>query len=584
MPEAFWIVALAALSIVGHGHNFAVGNHVIYLAWIERLRDPAFLLNDWYLSTPIMHENIVRPLRHLGDWLGDANAFLTALFLARLILVAGVWRLARILGGGVVAAALATALVILAPRVSWGGHYPSGSYFEASHLGMALAIAAFGFLLKRQLILAGIAIGLAGHVHIFVGAHTGVIASLALLIDPSWKGRKISPVLRLSLPALAVAGYTIVNAATGYFSSTSAESLSGRDVVEILCFRHPHHHSPLSWDLGPCAQYAAYVAIGMTLAWKNGRFGSPFFRALAVYELAAIVIGTVFVEWLPVSLVALFQFFRMTVLLTIWIAIEVALWLARLCDRKRSGATSWVAAALSAAAILSFRIPVVFLSCATLLGVLSFFARKPNEDSPGDSSAFFCACFRVLAAPTSAACLLLLLLGAAGFLNPAAAKLGRANHFRLDVESPSESTRELCQWVKDNTPSDVAFVAPPGVEGFKIYARRSDVVSFKMMTFTRPDLREWFERVCRVSKLDRLTPDAADDPDAVLSQLHRIRTQGEHPQIMLDEGFRLLEEDDVTALAERYGASYFITDRRTPYTFSLAGAAGGFKIYRLPVD
>ena len=597
--EALWIVALAAFSIVGHGHNYGVGNHTIYLLWIERLRDPAFVARDWYLSTAIMHPNVVQPLRWVGDWLGDSNAFLAALFVTRIILAGGVWRLARVLGGSGPAATLAVALVVLAPRVSLGGHYPSGSYFEASHLGVACAVVALALLAERRFSQAGLFVGLTGVVHLFLGAHLGAIACLAVLLERRPMRQRLANLARLAVGALIVSGPAIAAAGAGYFGPKGQGGLSGREVVEVLCFRHPHHHSPFSWPLAPSALALAYMALGAFLSWRAGRARHPLFPALYGYGVAAVVIGTVFVEWIPVSLVALFQFFRVTVLLVVWASAETALWLAPAFFRAVARGR-WVTALLAAAAAASFRRPEVFLPCAAALAV---FGKLAKVAAPGAASPVLASAPRPsqtwtlwagrlrpsapwLAAGAAAAGIALLVMGGAGWLNPPAARLGRPDHFRLNSESPNAQTRALCQWVREKTPPGAVFLSPPTLEGFRLWARRAEVVNFKHMTFTPPAMREWFERICRVTRLGRLAPGLPEDlwgePEAVLPRLHEIRRRlGLNPQPALLEGYAGLSETNVRALAARYGFDYFIAPSGASYGFQRAGEAGGWTIWRL---
>jgi hypothetical protein len=589
--DALWVFALAVWSVVATGHNFAVGNHTGYLLWIERLRDPGFLSADWYMATSTLHPNIVGPLRLLADALGEANAFLLALVVSRLVLTGGVWGLARALGAGRVGATLGVVLVILAPRVSWGAHYPSGAYFEASHFGVALAAVAMAFLARGRPAAAGAMVGLTGHFHLFLGAHLGAIASLAVLLGGGRWGGRWARWARMAVPALLLSSYTLWTAASGYFGASGGEGLSGREIVEILAFRHPHHHSPLSWELLPSLEFGAYLALGALLAWRAGRWRSPLFMALFGYGALSCVVGTVFVEWVPVSLVAVVQFFRVTTLLIVWVAVETALWLVGLFFAS-IGQGRWGVTGLAAVAAAGFRKPEFFLPCAAaLLVVEKWRGLAPDEPSgskSGASSPPRTVRWRVnpltISALFAAAGVGALGLGAAGMLNPAMARLGRAEHFRRSVESSGANTRAVCDWVRRNTPPDAVFLEPPSLEGFQLYARRADVANFKQMTFTPPELREWFERICAISRLGRLAEGLDDarwgDAEAVLPHLHAIRRQGIHPQVALDEGFLTLSSAEVHDLAARYGIDYFITPSREPYDFALAGEAGGCRVYR----
>lgn len=180
----------------------------------------------------------------------------------------------------------------------------------------------------------------------------------------------------------------------------------------------------------------------------------------------------------------------------------------------------------------------------------------------------------------------LFVLGAVGKLNPIFARIGRPEHFRRVIASPSKEIRDAAEWVRANTADSDVILAPPGWEGFSLYARRPTVVSFKQVTFTPPELHEWFERVTRVSLLGRMAPQLARDqwgaPEQVLPRLHQIRRLKQNPQILMTEGFQLLSPQEVRRLAEDYGATIFITNSEQTYPFERLHVAGGSTVYSLP--
>lgn len=576
--SAIWIIALTALSLAAMGHTFAVGNHVIYLLWIERLRDPLFLANDWYLSTSVMHPNIVHPLRRLGDLIGDANAFLAALALSRLLLVAGTWNLARALGGSRFSAGLAAVLAVISPRVSLGGHYASGSFFDPSQMGMALSVLSLACLIERRHICAGLWLGATIHVHLFLGIHIALIEFLAIAFSLRQNGKPRSDLAqafqsltRIALPAAILGGWTLFHAAQEWLANQSP-GVSGRDVVEILALRHPHHHSPLTWDALTSVLFILYIVCGLILARRAERWRQPVFRALFLYAAMAIMIGTVFVEWIPVELVALFQFFRVTTLLMIWTAVEVALW----AGTKMSSPARIV---LYALLLATFRIPFLFLP-------LALIAMLVDKHGTSAKSRDLRKPALALGIGAMVVGIGLFLAGAAGKLDPVLTKIGRPEHFRRVIASPSKEIQDAAEWVRANTDSRDVILAPPGWEGFSLYARRPTVVSFKQVTFTPPELHEWFERVTRVSLLGRMAPELSRDqwgnPEQVLSHLHQIRRLKLNPQSLMDEGYRLLSAEEVRELAEEFGATIFITNSEQTYPFERLHVAGGSTVYSLP--
>ncbi len=599
LESALWVAAIAALTLAAMGHNFATGNHVIYLLWINRLRDPAYLARDWYLSTEMMHPNIVRPLRHVCDWLGDANGFFAALALSRLLLVGGVWRLVRALGSSRLAAGMAAFLAVWSPRVSLGGHFPSGSFFDPSQMAMAMAVVSLALLIERRHIWAGIWLGAVIHVHLFIGVHLSLIEALAVFFAVRQEGRSwramLAEIWRLAAPAALLGGYTLIIAAKDYLHAGTG-GLSGRDVVEILAFRHPHHHSPLSWSAAESIQFILCVAIGLYLARRNERWRVPVFRALFAYGAMAIIVGTVFVEFVPVALVALFQFFRVTVLLMIWTCVEIGTYFARCVEgavaerpdrmrkdlHRQSRTHSLILKArllIILATILGFRSAPLLLVCIAVLFIME--RRFPLQEVAPDKLAI-----PHLALPAVLALVGIALvgLGLSGRLNPLFARIGRPDFFRTSIKSPYADVRNLAAYLKAHTAPDDVILAPPGIEGLSLFSQRPMIVTFKEMTFTAPDLRAWFERITAISLLGRMVPALPRqewaDGSAVLPHLHAIRRLRQNPQLLLDAGYRLLSEADVRALSF-YGPRWFITNSKRSYSFQKIGEVEGYRIFDL---
>lgn len=585
MQALVWVAALTAVTLFIMGHNFAVGNHAIYLLWIERLRDPAFLLNDWYLTTPVMHPNIVGPLRRLGEWAGDSNAFLIALAVSRLLLVGGMWKLVRCIGGSRMAAGIGALLAVMSPRVSLGGHYISGAYFEASHLGMALATVSLAFLIQRRYVWAGLWLGATIHIHLFVGFHVALIEALALawsLPDERKAATLLKRLMLVALPAALLGSWTIGSSLIEWLRAPEA-AISGRDVVEILAFRHPHHHSPLMWRPQRVILFCVYVMLGLLLARRQQRWRQPVFRALFAYTAVGMVVGTVFVEWIPLELAALFQFFRVTVLLMAWTSAEVGIWLGGYLAGSWARMRPDWRAVLAVGAIAGFRVPVVFLPLAAILLVLEKLC--PPLQAEIAISARRQAQGLGLGVAGLAAGIVLTLAGAQGHLNPLFERLGRPEHFRAQVESPEKSIREVSRWLRENTPEGSTVLMPPGMEGLPLFASRPVVVTFKQVTFTPPTLKEWIDRVIEVTLIGRMDPDLPrqswGDPQQVLPRLHKIRRQSPESQETMDEGYRLLEPQEVKALAAKYNVNYFVTNSETKYPLPAVADVEGYVIYRM---
>ncbi len=95
-----------------------------------------------------------------------------------------------------------------------------------------------------------------------------------------------------------------------------------------------------------------------------------------------------------------------------------------------------------------------------------------------------------------------------------------------------ESWKQVCRWIRENTPDDAVFVTPRHQQTFKWYAQRAEVFSWK---------------------------DVPQDPTSVVRWWRRQRWL--YPHRVVRWGFASLGEDRLVALARHYGATHIVVDR-----------------------
>jgi hypothetical protein len=114
-------------------------------------------------------------------------------------------------------------------------------------------------------------------------------------------------------------------------------------------------------------------------------------------------------------------------------------------------------------------------------------------------------------------------------------------------------------WVRGHTPSNAVVIAPPGLDP------HFDMERAQIATFGVPrwdDVAEWKRRI-----LAQLGPSDAAARRALDSGTN------------IDDVYRALTPARVRSLHDRYGASYFITDRQ--YPFGVAAHVGPWTVYRV---
>jgi hypothetical protein len=116
------------------------------------------------------------------------------------------------------------------------------------------------------------------------------------------------------------------------------------------------------------------------------------------------------------------------------------------------------------------------------------------------------------------------------------------------VDAPME---KLFTWVRENTPQDAVFIAPPvDLVSFNWIAERATIANFKQIPPSASGVVEWIERLSDLS--------GNVDPWANLS---RTKDQRDLIQDRLRTGYEHLTVRQVKALMQKYQAQYLVTLR-----------------------
>lgn len=94
--------------------------------------------------------------------------------------------------------------------------------------------------------------------------------------------------------------------------------------------------------------------------------------------------------------------------------------------------------------------------------------------------------------------------------------------------------KKVCFWIKENTPSDAAFITPDSQQTFKWYAQRKEVVCWK---------------------------DIPQDPAGILEWKHRLNQLYE-PQRRYDAGLMSYDDQQLKAIGRAFGADYLLIPQR----------------------
>ena len=117
-----------------------------------------------------------------------------------------------------------------------------------------------------------------------------------------------------------------------------------------------------------------------------------------------------------------------------------------------------------------------------------------------------------------------------------------ATHDRADADYLA-----MCDWVRQNTPADAAFLVPPNEQLFRFHARRAIVVNFKGVPQLSSELAEWRRRMESVLDLP----------------LSNLPQRFDHAHDAIQSRYDQLPPTHLRRVAGQYNARYVLTNRPT---------------------
>lgn len=555
---------LTPWTILVQGHRFGLGNHDTLLSFIRRLNDPAYLVNDWMLSTPPVHPQMTHLLAALCDRAGEPGAFLLAQFATRLILLMGIWRLVlALLPGRTLVAVLAMAGSVLEPRFHLGGHYLQGGHWEPAFLGMAFAvwIIALGIEYaegRGSWIGLSLAAGLGIFSHFFITLPVFFVVVAGVV----WRRRDWREVTKIVALALFLGAPSWAGAVKGFFLPDAAP-LTGREVISVLQFRHPHHHQPWTWPVADFVQCGLLLVAG-AVAWSRLLTGNDRRRLLIPALLLGYFVMSCTAFWIcgrlqVLPVLAYLQPFRLLSLFLLSIQIAVL----AVAGRVLPARSTWLLVVTGVGLLLLMRLTNVWgaLVVALNLGFLALQMRP--ENAPAREELVVGRGMRL--ALTIAGFLGIALLQWNDSLQALVNRI-HPEHWRARVEPNSSARAQLAEWIGTHTsPSDV-FAIPPNMGYFRIWEKRAVVVDMKNVPYRNADLKEWGERISLASNglpfRAFSTPPESDPPPhqlAVLADTYKARYVlirgkiGEPHDLYPGPDFTILDLQEVEIVASRRG-------------------------------
>lgn len=487
-------VAVALLARAGLGYRpFPSIDDFAYFPIALHHADPSLFANDLLVRENMLHvPGWPLLVSVLGERLPEGLWLITLLL--SVATVAVVFRLMRACGVEGLLLPLAVLLGVCVRvnglgRATYDGVFGNG--FHMQWLGLCLLLWTYDAFVRQRPLLAGLLLAVTVYAHPVVAVHGAVVLAIAA----PWTGTEWSR--RLAIAGLTTALLSLP--ATWPLAQALMRESGGGDVADVivhgLLFRVPHEYR---LDQVP---YQYWLLLGLTLA--GGLAGSAILAQLRPDEdgpsgVAGLFAGHLVLlvaavalhgpwpvaEWSQTSLAPYVLHLTRTTGLAVLLAAILA----------TAGVEAWMERALPqgiAWAVLGLGLMLTLMTL--LMGNVVW--------NPWLGALAFMALLLLLMRRRRA-----LLLGAGAAIAVAAGVAGAAVLEQPHRAEPPAEERALHNWARSDTPVDALFVVPPGLQGFRTFARRSVYVDFKIFVVgPKPELmREWRRRLELVAQPDKL--------------------------------------------------------------------------------
>lgn len=490
--------ASAALILLQVGYQFEVGDQLQYLLLPYREIYPDFLPGDWFTwQTSHYHATFAWIVRGLASMFGvehlPESVFALHALSAALVGYA-LLQLSLALGFGWFAATFALCGFALVRQMGLAGSVLNHGALVPADLALPFFFLACAAHLRSRRLLMGLWLGVAGFMH----ANYAVLGPAVLFPIELWRCRQRRELLQLAAAGLVYALLASPNLRV-VLGSFLIRDAAPEAVAVTLFTRSPHHY-----DLRAMRVDEFYYAFGLfllALPRSLGRVGAPELRARFLRLNAALVLliaVSAFGSLMHVvSLSRLFTWRLSMPLFALWLlAAGAAL-------RELAARRSW---------------PQLLWLLALCAGMTALAQTDPLEQSPWTSvqrAPVICGALSLVATvlaltawPRMAAALhalgaLCAVIAAALALSVthspiwqgAAWKAPRGLHFldgRIQIPAPVPA---LYRAVRTEIPHDARMLIPPGMNQFRMWARRSVFVDWKCAPMRGDEALEWQRRM-----------------------------------------------------------------------------------------
>ena len=537
--EGSLAVVLSAAFALRFGFNYGTDNQTSYLLSALQRFDPELLRNDWLTS----HTTDYHPLFQFIGWmlyaLNDSGwPFAIANFVSILaggLLLFWICRLLVPRTYALLAYFLLMTILMITETDSIAITYFFEYIFQPSNLGTLGWLTATALWMSGRWWSTGIALALGGMAH----------ANFLLMVFPVFGlanlllGRRqlVHRLLRTLAPsALVLPLFLPILLA----SMSSENAAAAREI--LFQIRSPHHYWPIKFqsDFLPFSIWQALgIGLGMPFLRNRSKAGRRF-AALTLSIVALVWAATALTTAVFIPQVAQLFFWRIAPFSDVFLQLLACAGIARLLLRPIG--------------IRQYSVPLMTVAVAGIGFLMTYYGFIRQLALPKLLSWLLLAVVAsqllarlgtllqrlprlgwIVPRISAAAPLLLILLAGLLWVDFSWAPVRNFAQRSNLIQGLDPEEEALYTWVRNNTPKDAVFLTEPGLERFRLHARRAIVVDWKSPPLAPDELIEWYFRLCRVSGNPNVTSLNA-----------------------ANAGYRRLDSARVQSLVQEYGVQFAI--------------------------
>ena len=432
------IIFLLISVSISSTYIFGISNHTEQIPVINRVINSSYLHNDWFvnqnseLSPRFWYAQV---MGFLGSFINLPELFFYFFIISTFASCSAIFLIGKSVFNNAICSLLTITAILFFPQTALGGNWIHYSIFLPATLAMPFALFGLYFFLENKYLVSFGLLGLSTLFHPLIGLLTAGLFILYFLVRRDFKN-----VIK------GIIAYSIVGLIGLFPVMAGSSNATSFEIFNIITrIRHRSHYCPFSFPASDYLRFFTVLAlfgIILVLGIKHYRQLIPSDReknnkmvTIVGGILLYCIIGTLFVEIIPLTVIGKLELFRMTPFISLvayfYIFNGITLHLSDFINTQFN----------------KFR-QSKFLQVFLILIAICFFMYSIN----------------IL--------------------------------IHVNYNSPPDRYQEMYSWIQKNTPEDSVFIIPPqGIDTFRLGANRAIVIDWKAFPFRDDAVLSWYQRM-----------------------------------------------------------------------------------------